>query len=97
MIAVLVFLGLAIMVVVLLLAGILLVRNECVYKYRNSLLSEVSAATREDIQRRDYTWQRRYDAFDAVSYDRMVWQFWKRWRAFYPDTSFAEMSEKEVE
>lgn len=73
------------------LAAILWVRNNRVYEFRVGLIDRIAAASRADIQRGDYDWERRYDTFDAVSYDEMFWQFWKPLRAFYPDMSFTEV------
>lgn len=86
--ATIVIFSIAAMIVAAALA--LLVRNQCVYRFRGNLLRRISIAAQRDIACGDCEWSRRYDAFDAVSYNKMVWQFWKRLTAFYPDTSFAE-------
>ena len=69
------------------LAG--MVRNSMVFRYRQRLLVQVFDAIAKDINEgNDWVW--RYRAFDAVSYDKMVLQFWRRFDSFYPDRSFLE-------
>ena len=67
----------------------MLLRNQKVFHLRTTMLQEVSRLAEKDIEnRRDYKW--RYEAFEQVSYDQMMRQFWKpvSVRAFYKDTDF---------
>jgi hypothetical protein len=65
--------------IVLAFAMIVLVRNQSVLHYRLRLINVV-------FSHRDYEWRR--DVFNSVSYERMVFQFWKPLDRFYPDKSF---------
>ena len=71
------------------LGAITLVRNEMVYCYRRTMLQDVSRAARADIAE-GREWQWRYDVYDGVSYDTLVWKFWRRFDSFYPDQSFRQ-------
>lgn len=71
------------------LALIIAIRNGVVYRYRNRLIQQVSEAAKADIGRGHY-WFWRYDAYNEVSYDEMVWQFWRKCDSFYPDRRFLE-------
>lgn len=66
-------------------------RNDAVFNYRMDLLSRVSDACIDDLRRGRYDdWHWRYQAFGAVSYNKMVYQFWRPLYSFYPDLRFAE-------
>ena len=69
---------------------VLLARNNAVYGYRADLLAKVSRAARSDINQGRPGWEWRYDAFQAVDYNRMVWCFWRPLDSFYPDRSFVD-------
>jgi hypothetical protein len=56
-------------------------RNEAVLRYRMYLVDCVFA-------HRDYQWRR--DVYDRVSYNEMMFKFWKPLDSFYPDKSFIE-------
>lgn len=73
-----------------LIAPVLLVRNNNVKNYRLRLIDSIHAAASEDALRGllDYKW--RYDAFERVTHNRMVFQFWRSFDSFYPDRSFAK-------
>ena len=73
--------------IVVILSGLCLIRNRGVYQYRMALLANVSRANLRDIDA-GRPWRWRYDVFDSVSYNTMVWQFWRRFDSFYPDQSF---------
>ena len=78
---------LAIIVATVVVGVIMLVRNEMVYRYRIALLKDMSRAAQSDI-RAARPWKWRYDVYDSVSHDEMVWRFWRRFKSFYPDQSF---------
>jgi len=66
---------------------LMLLRNWLVSKYRGVLLSEISKKFKEDIENeREWLW--RYDKFDEVTYDEMMYKFWKPLSSFYKDKSF---------
>ncbi len=67
-------------------------RNQQIYNYRMSLIDQISAAARLQITLGDYDWRWRYEAFDAIAYDQMVFQFWRPLRSFYPDMFFTELA-----
>lgn len=55
-------------------------RNEAVCDYRKMLLDAIKAACELD---HGEGWEDRYAAYDEVTYDTMVYQFWKPLSAFY--------------
>ena len=66
---------------------LMLLRNWLVSKYRGVLLSEISKKFKEDIENeREWLW--RYDKFDEVTYNEMMYKFWKPLSSFYKDKSF---------
>lgn len=67
----------------------LMIRNSQVSNFRRTLLKKVSDAAHDDLHKeRDPFW--RYDTLDSVSYNRMMFQFWKPLRVnwFYKDDLF---------
>lgn len=67
----------------LVVAIVLMIRNDCTYRYRTQLLKRVSEAAQKDIgYGRDWEW--RYEEFNRVTYERMMYTFWKPLRSFYP-------------
>ncbi len=78
------------LVAVMLVALVMLVRNQCVYRFRMELIDKISTSAQRDIASGNYDWGHRYEVFHSVPYERMVWQFWKPLRAFYPDMAFCE-------
>lgn len=71
-----------------------LIRNAQVYKFRYLLINKCGELIKADILSGKMPvydpW--RFDAFESVSYERMLWHFWKplKPRAWYSDTSFLE-------
>jgi hypothetical protein len=64
-------------------------RNLRVHGKLMELLNLVSNAAKDDIDH-ERPWAWRYRALDRVSYNRMVFEFWKpvRTRSWWDDTSF---------
>jgi hypothetical protein len=56
-------------------------RNEQVFRFRMKTI---------DFIFKQPDWERRRDIFTSVSYEEMVWKFWKRPEDFYDDKSFLE-------
>ena len=81
----------AIIVATVGLGAITLVRNEMVYRYRGAMLQDVSHAARVDIAE-GRQWEWRYDVYEGVTYDQMVWKFWRRFDSFYPNQSFRRLA-----
>jgi len=51
------------------------------------LLNEIGKKFKEDIENeREWLW--RYDKFDEVTYNEMMYKFWKPLSSFYKDKSF---------
>lgn len=66
-------------------------RTHRVHAYRvKYILPRVSGAARCDIEtdvmHADWMW--RYKAIDRVSFEAMVWNFWRPLDSFYPDDAF---------
>lgn len=75
---------------------LIMFRVQQVLFFRMQLLSLISDAVDADLEANNYKWRWRYDTFDEVSYNKMVYQFWKRLKAenFYSDTSFLYHTKK---
>lgn len=84
---------LVIFTALLLFSLYMLVRNFRVYDYRNNMLDSLSTSTHDDIMKgREWRW--RLDDYDSVSYDEMMFKFWRRFDSFYPDKSFLDIEVK---
>lgn len=66
-------------------AVITFIRNSVVFSYRTSLLGEISTAVGIDMNNGMWDSEWRYDMYDEVSYDEMMFKFWKRCDSFYPE------------
>lgn len=79
--------------VILVLTGVVFLylgfRNSAVHDYRIGLLDLIDTATHMDITR-DRPWRWRYDAFRSVSYNEMLYKFWRHIDSFYLDRSFLD-------
>ncbi len=76
--------GLSLLLMVL--TVVLWIRNEQVYRYRIDLIERVYDDRMAAIYGRPnqgLTWE----MIRSVSYDSMVWQFWRPLDSFYPDVS----------
>ena len=51
-------------------------RNVSVYDYTITVLAKVSLAANGDIDH-GRPWRWRYDAYDALSYNALLWHFWR--------------------
>ena len=67
----------------------LVLRDKRVYNYRMKLLSIIHDRSKIDIQE-NRPWKWRYEAYNSVSYDNMLFRFWKPLESFYKDKSFLE-------
>lgn len=64
-------------------------RNNRVGAFRMTIVAMVATAAAVDVERGlNATW--RFQAYDAVTYDQMLFKFWRRLRIdqFYSDLSF---------
>jgi hypothetical protein len=68
---------------------LLMDRNQKVHKYRRSLLRKISDAGDVDIEN-NRPWEWRHDIYDTITYDEMLYKFWRRLDSFYPDRSFLD-------
>ena len=79
--------------VLLMIGGSLMVflmfRNDRVHDYRQKLLGTISNCVEIDIQE-NRSWEWRYEIYHSVSYDNMLYRFWKPLESFYKDKSFLE-------
>lgn len=67
----------------------MLFRNIAVFNYRRKLLDQVSELAHIDVhQGKNWKWRLNY--FESVSYDEMMFKFYKPLGSFYPDKSFIE-------
>lgn len=68
-------------------ASLLLIRNAKVAEYRLTLIDKIHDLNVAEIDTRPYdTW--RYSEFNKVTYEQMLYHFWKPLTAFYKDKSF---------
>ena len=75
------------LLVVLIGCGVMLWRNGRTFEFRMRLLSEISRAGSDAIDRGEYYLTRVYfDAFDRVGYDRTLWMFWRPMERHYRGT-----------
>lgn len=64
-------------------------RNLSVHRYLKETLRKVGKYAGEDIKhKQDWMW--RYQALESVSYETMLFHFWKPLDSFYTDKSFME-------
>lgn len=68
-------------------------RNDRVLQFRTELINAVRRAAETDASLgKEYDW--RYEALleamHAVTYEQMLYKFWRRLDSFYPDRSFTE-------
>jgi hypothetical protein len=64
-------------------AVFLFIRNELVYRYRIRLINEISERNHSDISNFDYGYQWRWREYETVSYEDMLFKFWKSFDSFY--------------
>lgn len=74
----------------------MLYRNNKVADYRHYLLEQIRVAGKLDIAN-GRNWQWRYDEYETVSYNEMMWRFWKPIDSFYPNHDFIDASVKKGE
>lgn len=68
---------LEIICILMIALGILLfIRNEIVYNFRKKIIDKIFLSE---------NWQEKLKEFDKVSYDEMVYKFWKPIKSFYPN------------
>lgn len=76
----------------LLLASPLLIifaRNKRVLRHRSRLLERIAELDAQDIRCGLYTApSRRHKRLDAISYDRMIWEFWTPVNEFFRSEDF---------
>ena len=76
---------LAIVLSVLLFNTIFLIRNNQVYLYRMGLIDRIHTANLRDIDSDVYQDAWRWRQYEAVSYESMLWKFWKPLSSFYDE------------
>lgn len=64
-------------------------RNNRVLRYRRDVLNRISDAAYIDIEHGN-PWVWRYTLYDSVSYDEMLYKFWRPLDSFYPNELFAD-------
>ena len=68
---------------------LMLWRNDVVHKYRISLINLIHEQAKRDIDQ-DLSRRWRYKVFYSITYDTMLYKFWRRMDSFYSDKSFLE-------
>jgi hypothetical protein len=58
-------------------------RLHCVDKERRRILNIIKERAEEELEQGIVDWERFYERFNAISFDRMLLQFWKPARSFY--------------
>lgn len=70
--------------ILLAVIAVLMIRNGMVYKYRGKLIEAMYSKNRTEISMQKYDkLDERHAAYDVVSYDEMVWKFWRPLHSFY--------------
>jgi len=78
-----------ILLIALGISMIFLKRNNTVIEYRQYILNQLlHCATQDILAGRDWQW--RYDAIRMVTYDEMLYKFWRKLDTFYTDLSFLQ-------
>lgn len=72
----------------------MLLRNDQIAVYRMHMIDQVSLCAKRDMLL-NRNWQWRYEIYEAVSYQKMMRQFWKRLDSFYPDKRFLNPEAKQ--
>lgn len=79
-----------------------LIRNNQVHSYRTKLINNIADKNLEDLDKLRviesytelcnalsiYDWKQRWDEYESVSYDDMVFKFWKPLDSFYKDKGY---------
>lgn len=67
-------------------------RNHWVFNFRMEMLDKVSEAADDDIKKGRHNWLWRYDVLRSVSYNEMVYHFWKplKWQSFWKNNLFMQ-------
>jgi len=72
----------------------LIIRNNRVHRFRTELLNKVSEKSKQDVdvdEDEDKDWEWRYDAFEEVTYEEMLYSLKKlKVENYYKDTKFIE-------
>ena len=70
----------------------LLLRNHRVGRFRLALIDQISEAAQADLHDGEKSLRWRYDVLNQVSYEHMLYQFWKPLRpdVWWKDTSFLD-------
>lgn len=90
---ILLFLFLVFFVGSLVFIGFILYRNNQVYKYRLRIINMVHDEAIKAIENGTYTIGG-YDILDTVSYDEMVYKFWRPLNSFFPEKYHERKSAK---
>jgi hypothetical protein len=62
-----------------------LIRNGLVYKESIRVLDMITKLCKQDINNgKDFLW--RYDEYDKIRYDEMLYKFWRPIKSFYKDS-----------
>lgn len=80
---------LAILIVMWTLCALLMYRNARVFQYRTELNHRISDLAQDDITS-SLPWEWRYEEFNKVDYNSMLYKFWKPFDSFYTDRRFME-------
>lgn len=73
--------------------AILSCRSNKIYSYQEYLRREINKAILEDINNNNENlW--RFDMLRSVSYNEMLYKFWREPSSFYPDKSFIKPTVK---
>lgn len=67
-------------------------RNTQVYKVRKEILQKILDISLREIERKIYSYNWRIKEFEKVSYDEMLWKFWKPLNKFYKPFIWESMS-----
>lgn len=83
---------------IILISFFFLSRNQAVFKFRRKIIETVSSCAKNDCELGN-DWKWRFDTLQTVSYDKMLFTFWKRLKVenFYEDDSFIINNEEKHE
>lgn len=69
---------------------IVLIRNTQVFKYRQKIIHNISERDLVEIRANGRPLVERWQIYNSVSYEKMVFRFWKPLDSFYPSLDVAK-------
>lgn len=86
---------LALSTVLIALCVVVAIRDNLLAKHRIRIIHQISNLNQKEINDGIFDrWRNRYAQFDQTNEEKMLWQFWKPFRSFYPEGFLEEIEGK---